>query len=342
VIPGLGELGDGEAVALLMTLRWPAGEPLTVEAGEGAEGLTLTVGEAAPGAVTVLLDGIPAKREIPAPTLVITVQSGDAWADGAVWAEPCGESCLYRTDGNGGIERVRLCFGAGEGQGGGGQETDPPPSEADTSRPFEDTDGGRDPQEALTEEETADVSPDESPTGTKDPTAGEGADGAASGTGDPLSEPPSEPPEPLPCGESVFLGCQETEAAGGCFAVRFLFLGESTPVICASGGGVLTVETEAVAGMSAPFEEGGAVYGCVFRGLSAERRYVFEIFSKGGRVLAVYENGGFGGFFSVESQKRGKRDENSLEPETYCTKPSFTECAKSRKKNFTLNSKKSP
>lgn len=295
VTPGLGELGDGEAVALLLTLRGPVGEPLTVETGEGAAGLTLTVGKTDGGAVTVLLDGIPEKREVPAPALVITAENGAAWTEGAVWAEPCGESCLYRTDGSGGIERIRLRVVMGENQSGGGQETDVSPSAGDTSRPSDRPDGGRDPQETLTEEETAAENPDGETT--EHPTAEDGSAGTANGTGD----PPSDPPEPFPWGESVFLGCQETGPAGGCFAVRFLFSGESTPVLCASGGGVLTVETGVAAGLSAPFGEGGVVYGCVFRGLSSDKRYVFEIFSQGERILAIYENGKFGGFSAVDS-----------------------------------------
>ena len=81
-------------------------------------------------------------------------------------------------------------------------------------------------------------------------------------------------------------GCQETVPRDGVYAVRFWFR-DTTPVICMEGGGVIPAEWGDCEGWS-----------CVtFGELSADRRYVFWVYTVHGIVEVVYETGQFTGFY---------------------------------------------
>ena len=92
---------------------------------------------------------------------------------------------------------------------------------------------------------------------------------------------------------SRFLGCRETGVTDGKYTVQFLFAGHETPVVCAEGGGVLTLTCGVVEPLTG---ERGAWSACTFTGLSSGRRYVFWVYTSEGWITALYEDGIFAGY----------------------------------------------
>lgn len=104
----------------------------------------------------------------------------------------------------------------------------------------------------------------------------------------------------------LFVGCQETPVRDGQFAVRFLFYateeqGSHTPVVCATGGGVLTLAVTAsdtvfemtAEGLIAHEAKGGRWLICTFSGLSEQRSYLFLVYGEGTVWTVCYQNGVF-------------------------------------------------
>lgn len=83
-----------------------------------------------------------------------------------------------------------------------------------------------------------------------------------------------------------YIGCRETMVRDGRFAVQFLFLGEATPVICMTGGGLLT--------MGIPVDGGPTDTAiCTFRELCSNREYRFWVYDGTVIVEVVYRCGRF-------------------------------------------------
>ena len=94
------------------------------------------------------------------------------------------------------------------------------------------------------------------------------------------------------------LGCRETWASEGVFAVQLLFSGEGTPVFCMEGGGVLYAECGVVDGSAVGRAE-ESMRAFTVRGLSVHRRYVFLVATVDGWVTVTYEGGEFRGFCRI-------------------------------------------
>ena len=288
----------GEAVALLLCVILPQGYAVTgVEACGGADGLTLTAGEMGSHIVRVLLDGYPAEPTDPmlgggstektpskkpqkqAKTPLFCVfftpasgAGGEKTDQISVSAPYGGEVYLYLRDGEGKVRRLALAVLPWEE--GMGDIEDPPEEVSDTetvTRPF---DG-----EATPYDSSADTEALSEPS--TDP-EGEG------------SLPPCETaPAPV-----LLLGCRETPVRNGTYTVQFIFAGQSngTPVVCAEGGGVLSLRVSA--GDPTPGDRSSTLRLCTFSGLREGRRYRFLIYLENKTVAAVYEDGVFLGYFA--------------------------------------------
>ena len=100
---GLGEVADGKNVALLLELEPPKGRTVeSVESGEGAEGVSLTVGSRE-GRICLLLDGIP-KGD--GKVLVRIHLLGDGEERPRLMGE--GSVILYRLEEDGGITKIPI------------------------------------------------------------------------------------------------------------------------------------------------------------------------------------------------------------------------------------------
>jgi hypothetical protein len=64
-------------------------------------------------------------------------------------------------------------------------------------------------------------------------------------------------------------------------------------VVCAEGGGVLTLTCGVVEPLTGEHEVWSA---CTFTGLFTERRYVFWVYTTNGWITALYEDGIFAGY----------------------------------------------
>ncbi len=106
---------------------------------------------------------------------------------------------------------------------------------------------------------------------------------------------PEEPPEtgdhvpPTERGETLYLGCRESQAQNGCFSIKLLFfapIDERIPaVFCTGGGTLVTLTIHRV--------EGSSVLIYTFRGLCAERDVRFWVESADGIVEIRYRNAAF-------------------------------------------------
>ena len=110
--------------------------------------------------------------------------------------------------------------------------------------------------------------------------------------------------EAIPVDMPVYVGCQETTVADHMYAVRFLFMGKGTPVICMEGGGLLSMDltyTDTVdewMGTRVRYYKTESLRGwsiCTFDDLSIHRTYVFYVFTENGIVRIRYINGEFMG-----------------------------------------------
>lgn len=275
VDPSPGELGDGGALALRLTLQLPAGGRWgAITCGAGAEGMVLTVGTShAEAAIVILLDGYPTGGSSRLARLEPILPSGRETPE-VVFSSVDG---IYRLDSGGQIQKIPVtadCFPADDeddiANPGDPRETVDPDGPT-TEAPEQDSATGT----------SADASRDDPADLSTDLPGGSPGDGSVDAT---------EHADAVP---SRFAGCQESAVGeDGTYAARFLFRG-GTPVICVCGGGVLQAETEAV---SLPE---GRFSACVFRGLRADRRYLFRVYTEAGVVEAVYEGGEFLGFGEV-------------------------------------------
>lgn len=111
-------------------------------------------------------------------------------------------------------------------------------------------------------------------------------------------EPEPDAPGGMPFSE--FVGCQETAVRDGEYAVRFLFFG-SAPVVCTEGGGCLRAEVQGADSIQAWSEGASEEYTggwtvCIFRGLRAEGRYTFFVYTECGVIRVRYADGRFEGY----------------------------------------------
>ncbi len=267
----LYEAGGGGVVALGMGLElsegWSADEVTPLE---GVEGMTVTVGMAE-GGVRVLLDGVPPELDT---------------ADGGVrllrvTAVPIAEETpfglrIHMTDGfyyiDGGGE---ICYGpVGVGH-------------LSTKNTDDMTCGVTDPPEIRETTGNSDDIIFETSTNN-----GQETTFALETAVEPEDDEADIKKDRL---KSVYIGCQETPVEGGGYAVRFLFSGE-TPVVCAEGGGLLSVE---IAEADVVEADGEAYRGtwslCTFRGLRAEGDYLFWVYTEDGVICISYRSGEFQG-----------------------------------------------
>lgn len=262
----LFKLTAGDPIVLLAEITAPEGWTIReITEGPGAERLILTHGALPAKEVKILLDG-----------------RADEDSEGVIlWVKT--EKNTQNPSKQGGYmgvtgvdsENLTLYIGRGDGHA----EVIPVGVEVDPRGWIEETQGG---STESTPEEGASEAPWESMTEIL-PDREETLSSSHEG-----SECESDPQLP------VFLGCRETEVREGTFAVQFLFVGEAAPVICMEGGGVIYAESRVYSG--ALGEETWSI--CTFRGLSAQRRYVFLVADGRGNesVPAVYDGGSFMGF----------------------------------------------
>lgn len=108
--------------------------------------------------------------------------------------------------------------------------------------------------------------------------------------------------------EFSYMGCQETGISNGTYAVRFLFCGAYTPVICIEGGGFLTVQVHHEDFIEAyerdkpqsylpPGQEEWTI--CVFRGLWENRLYRFMVYTEEQALMVTYEGGRYMGYIPI-------------------------------------------
>lgn len=285
---------QGGNMVLLLTAEASEGWRIRrVEAGEGAEGLTLTVGETPCAEVSVLLDGRVTEDTEGGesrPILRFFLEKdpekpADRGGYMGVTAGKYGDLALYYADAEGKITEIPLVF------------------ESHTDGAEWETSSAAEPSE--TEEETRTTPP---PVG-EDETDREGSDQEGTGGEESRHESdprPAEPPKQGALG-NTFMGCRETDVRDGEFAVQFLFCGngKDTPVVCMAGGGVITVEVSCGQVLDVPLErvpqtgmdqDARAWSLCTFRGLSVEGEYVFLVFTEKGTVAVGYSEGKFCGY----------------------------------------------
>ena len=251
----LYELAGERDLALLVTVE--AAEGYTVEAvglGEGAGGLTLTAGKMPARSVSVLLDGrVQRGAEGAILRIKLGVLEEKQPIQGGymgVTGGKYGEFALYIRDESGKVELIPLVLGDDREESG-----------EVTGNVTEETDETITGQEETISDEKWDTE------------------------GSVKQEPETEEPRPV----NDFLGCRETAVREGRFSVQFLFFGAGgdTPVVCITGGGVLSLEV--IRG------EDGVSF-CTFRGLDGEGSYEFWVYTERGWISVRYEKGRFCGF----------------------------------------------
>ncbi len=133
-----------------------------------------------------------------------------------------------------------------------------------------------------------------------------------------VSDIPAEnPTHPCKTPNTRLLGCQESNARDGSFAVRFLFYieystdfqkpcGETGVPITVTGGGLLTLEirpatatewTAVLGNRAAQFDHRGVLLLCTYRGLDPTAIYRFSLCQNRKIIQINYKNGKFEGFF---------------------------------------------
>ncbi len=257
---------DGRPTALLLSLRLPDGWVAEVTADVGAEGMTLTAAQNGTD-LRILLDGYPPQGDAEdGKRLLRVVISADPYQEPSVEAiEPAVRLYAEESEGGG-----LYYMGADGGICRVPLVVKNDLEEREESEEF--TTGNSDDTERETEVCTAprdDISP-------KPESGGEGKDFS-----------------------SIYMGCQETAVRDGTYAVRFLFRdGDSTPVVCARGGGVLTMEASSAPWIEAypensatPVRYDGDWQVCVFRGLKREGNYEFFVYTAEGIVKVRYRSG---------------------------------------------------
>lgn len=278
---GLDRLTEGRVMALLLTLEIPDGTRIReIQACGSARDLKLTVGEAVENKISVLLDGYAAEgdRETENRAILKIYTYGSGGYMG-VTAGKYGELAIYSLGEDGQCVIIPLEIRRD--------------TQEDSKESLTET-GGEPDGEGETETGTEE-SREESPPCTE----GEAeTDTGAETEGKPQGKPAIQE-------GNRFMGCRETPPENGFFSVQLLFYGtgRETPAVCPEGGGTVTLRVEY--GLDLNPNRGGSFlkeYGegdwsaCTFSGLSAERTYVFLIFTHGKTVRAVYENGSFTGY----------------------------------------------
>lgn len=292
----LAEVAGGGSAAVLFSLEASAGWRITrMEKADGAEGMVLTVGDTLnTRRVSVLLDGMPPVQdgELDRQCLLrVTVEQDDEWHEGNVCTLQVrggkhGGEVLYMADGEGGVCTYPLIFESYTAF----EESEVPEADSDSTEMTAETEGFI----HVTEETDRVFKPDgtEALSETEKPTKPETESDQAS--------------ENIFAG---FAGCQETPVRDGEYAVRFLFYGKgnTSPVVCTRGGGMLALTAERTGviaylgkdGMEYLYAEAGMHWSvCTFSGLRGDRRYEFTVWTDRGEVIAVYDGGRFVEFIS--------------------------------------------
>ncbi len=279
-------ISGGEAVAILLNLEVSEGWSMEKITGTpDTDGMQVTAAFSdGDRRAAVLLDGYPVEAAGDSSILAVKlVREGETHC-------PClftvsrgqyGGEAIYYRNGLGEICTQPLHF-----------ETPKPSETEEVTAPCSETKGG---------------SMQETPT---EPTVETGtveAPSVNSGNGEPPTGSLREP-------SFAFVGCRETPARDGTFAVQILFAGDTayTPVVCFSGGSGLLLElTEADAreifggDMNEFFDTNNKnrLYACTFWGLSAEGETVFFVSTPKGVVRIAYQNGIFLGYFPITYAK---------------------------------------
>ena len=268
----LYEAGGGGVVALLVGLELSAGWSVDeVTPLEGADGMTVTVTVSeAEGGVRVLLDGLPpeADRWDGNGRVRLLRVTAVQIAEGASFGiRICGDDGFYYIDGGGEICSVPV-----------GEECLSTENTDDMTR------------------DVTDPTENRETTGKSDDIMLETTTNSVQATtisSETATEPEDDTDTKKDRPRSVYVGCQETPPEEGEYAVRFLFLGE-TPVVCAEGGGLLSLE---VARTDVVEADGRCYRGdwslCTFRGLRAEGHYIFLVYTEQGVVSVSYTAGRF-------------------------------------------------
>ena len=251
-------------MAILLEVEAPDGGRWQAVTGEeGAEGLILTLGDLGEKTVRILLDGV-CEGNSDSPLLWLWLDYPLGLGERVtVTGEGGGELLLYVLRDGGRIEKIPLSV-VWEGDEAIVETAETPSTPETTYTP-----------ETVEKAETegAVLLPD-------------------------TEEPPPTDSTPFPT--ATFLGCRETGAVEGMYAVQFLFgkEGGGTPILCMEGGGALYLSCGIMEGLAG--ERGAEVRRfCTVQGLLADRKYVFWVGTEDGWVTVTYEGGIFGGFGTV-------------------------------------------
>ncbi len=277
---GLDRLTKGRVMALLLTLEVPDGVRIReLQVCGSARSLRLTVGEAVENRIAVLLDGYAAEGDGEAENgAILKVYTDGSGGYMGVTAGKYGELAIYCLGEDGQCVKIPVEISTNTPEESGESLTETRENESDG--------------EGETEEAESRVESSLRTEGETEWTTEIGAE---------------ERPEGKPAVQerNRFVGCRETLPKNGSFSVQLLFYGTGweTPAVCIEGGGTVTLRVEYGLDLKPDGErELLEKYGegnwsiCTFAGLSAERTYVFLIFTHGKTVRAVYENGIFMGY----------------------------------------------
>lgn len=298
----LYDLTEGNALAVRLSITVSEGWRIDgVKGTASTAGMQVTVGFSADNRrAQVLLDGYPSEEKEGEVCLLLGVKLARTGEENlpcalTVGAGKSGEGVLYYLDSSGEMSTVPLYFA-----------TPAAGTESAETRA----------QEEISEEDTRMTGGDASDETAALPSIPHG--GADSTETEPTESQAEPPPKPTEGRATYFVGCQETPAREGVYAVRFLFYGREayTPVLCLRGGGQLTLTVTASDSVRAEVGSGTLRYDapvraafdgetdtaglcwyvCTFSGLAETGEYVFSVGTDEGEIRAVYRDGAFVGY----------------------------------------------
>lgn len=274
-------LSKGRPVAFLISLILPETAAVAAwKAGEGAQGLRLTVGGQRQGLVKVLLDGIVESEQAPGEdTVILRILFEEREASPYIGPETV--FCFLKEDGSVYTVKPRVAEPEEDRTSECSEEADPSEKESETYDPGSDV------------PETTEESSDTRETHTQD---GGGREDLP------------------PLHTDRFMGCRETPAENGRFTVQLLFYGTSgvTPVIGRREDGWMLPEVTRVSERELTVEAGVSLRGdmardeggfwslCTFRALSCEDSLLFNVYTAEGSIAVRYEKGIFRGFYPLD------------------------------------------
>jgi hypothetical protein len=296
-------ISGGNALAILLTLEISEGWCMErVTCSPHTKGMQVTVAFSEENRrATVLLDGYPTESSKNGSILTVElVREKDTHLPCGLTVSPglYGEEAIYCRDATGEIRTVPLSFTSLDlNDPSAPQETQGLSASSDTESVCSD------PLETTAAEESEGGSMQETPTASSGNT--EAFESFPTDTEE--SKPAPHPPEDADTLLTWFVGCRETPARDGSFAVQFLFRGFTayTPVVCFSGEKRIIIEVtevdpqelaESDKAFFSGWDDTDHLYACTFFGLPAEGDVVFLVEERGKTVRAIYRNGIFVGY----------------------------------------------